>query len=85
MSIERNRAPIASRRLSLATVGLTQYMNPTIQLLVAAAIFAEPLTRGHLIAFPLIWLALVIYSADLIRQDRARRRASSSASTPGTV
>ena len=75
----------ASRRLSLATVGLTQYMNPTIQLLVAAAIFAEPLTRGHLIAFPLIWLALVIYSADLIRQDRARRRASSSASTPGTV
>ena len=61
----------ASRRLSLATVGLTQYINPTIQFSVAVIIFAEPLTRGHIIAFPLIWIALMIYSVGLIRQDRA--------------
>lgn len=75
----------ASRRLTLATVGLTQYLNPTIQLLVAALIFGEALTRWHGIAFPLIWAALSIYSWGLIRQERARQRAASSASVSSTI
>jgi chloramphenicol-sensitive protein RarD len=75
----------ASRRLTLATVGLTQYLNPTLQLFVAAAIFAEPLTRWHAMAFPLIWTALAIYSWSVLRQERARQRAASSASVSGTA
>lgn len=75
----------ASRRLTLATVGLTQYLNPTLQFLVAALIFAEPVTRWHAAAFPLIWAALALYSIALLRQDRARRRAASSAAASPTT
>ena len=75
----------ASRRLTLASVGLTQYLNPTLQFLVAALILAEPVTRWHAVAFPLIWAALALYSIALLRQDRARRRAASSASASPTT
>jgi len=65
----------AARRVSMSTVGVLQYINPTLQILVAVAIFAEPLSRWHVIAFALIWLALAIYSGAALRQDRAARRA----------
>lgn len=63
----------AARRLSMATVGLMQYTNPTIQFLVAAFIFAEPFTRWHGIAFPMIWVALAIYTLHAYRQERSAR------------
>lgn len=64
----------AARRASMATVGLLQYINPTLQFLCAVAIFAEPFTPWHQAAFPLIWVALAIYSLAALRQDRAARR-----------
>lgn len=74
----------ASRRVRMATVGLIQYINPTLQFLCATVIFAEPFTGWHMIAFPMIWAALVIYSMESLRQDRASRRASSSVLTSAT-
>lgn len=71
----------ASKRVSLATVGLVQYINPTLQFLVATLIFAEPFTRWHAVAFPMIWGALALYSWESVRQERAARRAASSAGT----
>lgn len=53
----------AARQLDLATVGLMQYINPTMQFLTATLIFREPFTRWHVMAFALIWLALALYSA----------------------
>lgn len=73
----------ASRRISLATVGLVQYLNPSLQFLIAVAVFAEPFTRAHALAFGLIWLALAIYSAQAVAQDRAARRASATSATVG--
>jgi chloramphenicol-sensitive protein RarD len=64
----------ASKRVRMATLGLVQYLNPTLQFLVAVLIFAEPFTRWHAIAFPLIWLALALYSWDGLAAERARRR-----------
>lgn len=61
----------AARRLDLATVGLMQYLNPTLQFLTATLWFREPFTRWHLIAFPLIWLALGLYSVAALRRRRA--------------
>jgi chloramphenicol-sensitive protein RarD len=75
----------ASKRVSFATVGLVQYLNPTLQFLVATLAFAEPVTPWHAIAFPLIWLALGIYSWESLRQDRAARRAAVSAGTSATT
>lgn len=61
----------AAHRLRLGTLGLMQYLNPTLQFVVAVGLFAEPFTRWHAVAFPLIWLALALYSAEAWRRSRA--------------
>lgn len=61
----------ATRRLRLSTVGLLQYLNPTLQFLVAVLLFGEPFTRWDAIAFPMIWAALALYSFETWRQARA--------------
>ncbi|WP_226925887.1 EamA family transporter RarD [Meridianimarinicoccus sp. MJW13] len=57
----------AARRVSLPTVGLVQYLNPTLQFLIAVLIFGEPFTVWHMIAFALIWSGLTLYSLDSLR------------------
>lgn len=52
----------ATRRISMSTAGIMQYINPSIQFLVALLIFAEPMTDWHFGAFSIIWVAVVIYS-----------------------
>jgi chloramphenicol-sensitive protein RarD len=71
----------ASRRVGLSTLGIIQYLNPTLQFLCAVAIFAEPITAWHMVAFPLIWAALAIYSTESLRQERSARRRDRQAST----
>lgn len=75
----------ASRRITMASLGLVQYLNPTLQFFCAVAIFGELFTRWHAIAFALIWLALAIYSVQAVRQERASRNASVRVSTSGTT
>ncbi|PSL21690.1 EamA family transporter RarD [Shimia abyssi] len=70
----------ATRHLPLSTVGLLQYTNPSLQFLCAVLILSEPLLPVHMVAFPLIWIALAVYSIALWRQEKA---ASSTASAPG--
>ena len=49
-------------KVNLSTAGILQYLNPSLQFFCAAYIFMEPLSRWHMVAFPLIWVALIIYS-----------------------
>ncbi|MDI3337400.1 EamA family transporter RarD [Defluviimonas aestuarii] len=63
----------AMKRVRMATVGLVQYLNPTLQFALAALLFAEPVTLWHMIAFPVIWAALGLYSFSVLRQERRRR------------
>ena len=74
----------ASRRITMATLGLVQYLNPTLQFLCAVVVFHEPFTILHGLAFGLIWLALALYSAEALRQDKASRRAAAKVSTSAT-
>jgi chloramphenicol-sensitive protein RarD len=53
----------AVRRLRLATVGLLQYISPTIQFVLAVAVFREPFGKERLIAFAIIWTAIAIYAS----------------------
>ena len=53
-----------ARRLSMTTLGLLQYIGPSIQFVLGVWIFREPFTPARLIGFGLIWLALAIYSLD---------------------
>ncbi|MEO9778383.1 MAG: EamA family transporter RarD [Sedimentitalea sp.] len=67
---------IAARRVPMTTVGLLQYLNPTLQFFCAVVLFGEIFTPYHQIAFPMIWIGLAIYSVATLRQDRVARRAS---------
>lgn len=61
-----------AKRLRLSTIGILQYIAPTMIFLVAVFVFDEPFGRGKAIAFPMIWLALIIYSSSMFRQMRSR-------------
>ena len=61
----------AAQRLRLATLGLIQYLGPTIQLVLSLTLFGEHLTTSHYIAFPLIWAGLAVYSGAAWRQSRS--------------
>ncbi|MBR9842918.1 MAG: EamA family transporter RarD [Rhodobacteraceae bacterium] len=68
----------AAKRVAMATVGLIQYLNPTLQFLCAVLVFGEPFGFWHAIAFPMIWAALALYSLASWRQEKARVRTVSS-------
>ncbi|MFT4783107.1 MAG: chloramphenicol-sensitive protein RarD [Paracoccaceae bacterium] len=74
----------ASRRVRMATVGLVQYLNPTLQFVCAVLVFGEPFTGWHGVAFSLIWVALAIYSWQTLSEDRAARKARIKVSISGT-
>ncbi len=61
-----------AKRLRLTTIGILQYIAPTGIFLVAIFVLGEEIDRGRMIAFPLIWVALVIYTSDILRRRRAR-------------
>ncbi|MFO1233986.1 MAG: EamA family transporter RarD [Rivihabitans pingtungensis] len=51
-----------ARRLKLATVGLIQYIGPTMQLLLGVWLYHEPFGAARAVGFGLIWTALALYS-----------------------
>lgn len=65
----------AVRLLPLSTVGLLQYSAPTGQLVLSAVFFGEQFTPLKFTAFAIIWLAVGIYSWDMLRGHRAMRAA----------
>lgn len=65
----------AARRLPYSTLALLQYVAPTLQFIVAVAIFGEPLQPLHLLVFSLIWTGCAIFAWDSVRAARARRSA----------
>jgi chloramphenicol-sensitive protein RarD len=58
----------AARRLPLSTIGLMQYIAPSMVLLQAVFLFGEPMDTAKLIAFALIWLGLATYTFSLTRR-----------------
>lgn len=63
-----------ARRIKLATIGILQYIAPTLQFLIGVLIYHEPFTMDRLIGFSLIWLALFIYSGENIWFSRRQPR-----------
>ena len=60
----------AAKRLPYSTLGMLQFLAPTLQFLIAVLIYGEPFTTAHAIAFPAIWAALVLYVVALVRAPR---------------
>ena len=64
-----------AKGLRLSTIGILQYISPTMIFLTAVLVFGEPFGRAERIAFPMIWAALAIYTVSLVRQARQAARA----------
>ena len=64
----------AARRLAYSTVGMLQFIAPTLQFICAVAIYNEPFTWAHGVAFGCIWTALALYLGSMIRDRRAARQ-----------
>ncbi|WP_431258766.1 EamA family transporter RarD [Roseateles chitinivorans] len=59
-----------ARRITLTTLGLVQYLSPTIQFLLGVWLYHEPLAGARLVGFVLIWSALAVYSAESLWRSR---------------
>ncbi len=59
-----------ARRISMTTLGLLQYIGPTIQFGLGVWLFNEPFSGARLIGFAFIWTALVLYTLDGWRHAR---------------
>jgi len=63
----------ALKHIPLSVVGLLQFIGPTIQFLIGAFLYQEPLDRSRLVGFLIVWTGVIIYLASL----RAARKTSS--------
>lgn len=62
----------AAKGLRLSTIGVLQYIAPTLVTVVAVTLMGEEFGRARAIAFPMIWAAIALYSAGLVAAARAR-------------
>lgn len=63
-----------AQRVPLSTMGILQYIAPTMTLLLGVFVYHEPFTKSHLISFILIWSALFLYTGSSIRNGRRMAR-----------
>ena len=57
----------AATRIPLTTLGLMQYLTPTVQFLLGILFFHEPMPAMRWVGFSLIWLALVLFTVSALR------------------
>ena len=69
---------LAARRLQLTTLGFLQYIGPTLQFIIGIW-YGEAFTIYHGICFALIWIALAVFSVDVVRANRAAKKLSGAA------
>lgn len=60
----------AAKRLAYSTLGMIQFLAPTLQFLLAVLVYGERFTIAHAIAFAAIWTALALYVTALLRKPR---------------
>lgn len=68
----------AARKVTLATVGILQYIAPTLQFLLGVLVYGEPFNQTRLLGFAAIWVALAIYSTEGIFKGYVRNAVHSS-------
>lgn len=61
-----------ARRIRLSTMGLLQYLAPTVQFALGIWVYHEPFTRERLLGFAFIWVGLALYTADNLWAQRKK-------------
>ena len=67
---------MAAQRLPMATLGLMQYLAPTLQFLCGILLFGEKLSGGQIASFGLIWVGLILFASDGIATAQRNRMAT---------
>jgi chloramphenicol-sensitive protein RarD len=62
-----------ARRIPYSTVGVLQYLSPTLQLACGVFVFGEPFAGTRAGGFALIWIALLVFAANGLRGARSSR------------
>ena len=57
-----------AKGLRLSTIGIMQYIAPSMILVIALTVFGETLGPALMIAFPMIWTALALYTLPMLRK-----------------
>lgn len=66
----------ASRNIRLSTLGMLQFIGPTMQFFIGWKIYGEPMTSVRLMSFGLIWLSIALYAADAMRRRKNEKQAA---------
>ncbi len=66
----------AAIRVSLTTIGVLQYLAPTMHFLIGVLLYGEPMPLTRLFGFLLVWVALAIFTAGALRSTRQARLAA---------
>jgi chloramphenicol-sensitive protein RarD len=75
----------AARRVPLSTIGLLQYLTPTLQLMCGVLLLGEQMSTARWIGFGLVWVALALLTADMLRTATRRRSAVRAAEPVGAA
>jgi chloramphenicol-sensitive protein RarD len=59
-----------ARRIQLTSIGILQYIAPTLQFLIGLFIFKEAFSTSRMIGFTFVWIALIIYAVNNILKRR---------------
>jgi chloramphenicol-sensitive protein RarD len=63
-----------AKRIRLSTLGLLQYLTPSVQFALGVWVYREPFPRERIVCFAFIWAALALYSTDSVWMQRRNSR-----------
>nr|WP_277750970.1 EamA family transporter RarD [Ningiella ruwaisensis] len=72
----------AARRIKYSTLGMFQYIGPSLMFLLAILVYDEPMSEARLLTFALVWSALAMYTYDSVNRMRKERKIKRQAQRP---
>lgn len=70
----------AATRVSMTTIGLLQYLAPTLQFVLGLVVFGEQMTPVKWVGFGLVWIALAVFTVEALRRRQSQLRLAAHAS-----
>ncbi|HKK98819.1 MAG TPA: EamA family transporter RarD [Desulfotignum sp.] len=62
----------AARRLNLSTIGILQYLAPSIAFVLGVFVYKEAFSIHHLITFACIWIGVILYTVEFIKRTHPK-------------
>jgi chloramphenicol-sensitive protein RarD len=69
----------AATRVSMTTIGLLQYVTPTVQFMIGVFFYGEPMPPMRWVGFAMVWVALIVFTAETLNHRRRQLRLAAEA------